>query len=117
MMMEEKITALLRAICARSYPDFAPVDTERPYVTYQQIGGETLDFIDNSLAQKENAEIQINVWSNTRLEAKSMIKQIEAAMLASAEFQANPQAAAVSDFDADIPVYGSRQDFTVWADR
>ena len=116
-MIEQKITALLRTICPRAYTDFAPVETQRPYVTYQQIGGETMDFIDNSLPNKENADIQINVWADTRIEAKSLIKRIEEAMLASTELQASASAAAVSDYDADIPVYGSRQDFSVWADR
>jgi hypothetical protein len=29
-------------------------------------------------------------------------------------FQARPIAAAVADYDADIPVYGCRQDFSAW---
>lgn len=117
MTLEEHLTALLQGICPRAYCDFAPVGTERPYVTYQQIGGEVVDFLDNTLPSKENAQIQVNVWSDTRAEAKALIKQVEAAMIAATMFQASPQAAAVSDFDPDIPVYGSRQDFSVWADR
>jgi hypothetical protein len=117
MTLEEKLTALLRAICARSFSGFAPTSTLRPYVTYQQIGGEVPSFLDATVPSKENATIQISVWSDTSFEAKALIKQIEAAMITSTELQASPLAAAASDFDADIPVYSNRQDFSVWADR
>lgn len=116
-MVEIDLKTLLRAICPRSYPDFAPVSTARPYVTYQQFGGEAPAFLDKTVPSKENAEFQINVWSDSRLEAKTIIKQIEVAMIGATAFQARPIAACASDFDADVPVYCSRQDFTVWADR
>jgi len=108
---------LLRAICPRTFCDFAPTDTPRPYVTYQQFGGEVPSFLDRTVPDKENASIQINVWSDTRAEAKGLIKQIEAAMIGATVFQASPQAACSSDFDADMARYGSRQDFSVWSDR
>jgi len=117
MSVEASITTLLRAICPRTFTDFAPVSTLRPYVTYQQIGGETISFLERAMASKENGEFQINVWSDSRAEAKNLIKQIEAAMIASTAFQARAIAAPASDFDADVPVYGSRQDFSVWSDR
>jgi hypothetical protein len=117
MTLEEKLTALLRTICPRSYCDFAPTDTLRPYVTYQQIGGEALTFMDNAVPSKENAEIQVNVWSDSRLEAKSLIKQIEAALIQTIDMQARPVSASRADFDADMKWYGASQDFTIWADR
>jgi hypothetical protein len=117
MTLEDKLSALLLAICPRSFPDFARANTPRPYVTWQQFGGEALDFIGTDVPNKENATIQINVWSDTRAEAKSIIKQIEVAMIGSIEFQASAISAAASDFDADMEVRSSRQDFSVWADR
>lgn len=117
MTLEEKLVALLLPICPRTFPDFAPPDTARPYVTWQQIGGETVDFSDNAVPSKENALVQINVWSDRRSEAKDIIKQIESALIGAIAFDARPTAAAASDADPDMARYCSRQDFAVWADR
>jgi hypothetical protein len=117
MTLEEKLFAALSAICPRVFQDFAPVDTPRPYVTFQQIGGETVDFLDRALASQENAYMQINVWSDSRKETKATIQQIEAALIQANEFQASPQAAPSNDFDVDMERYSSMQDFSIWADR
>jgi len=117
MTLEEKLTALLKTICPRVKPDFAPVNTERPYITYQQIGGEAPDFLDGAVPTVENAEIQINVWADSRSAAKGLMMRIEVALIQATALQASPVSASVSDFDVDIPVYGSRQDFSVWSNR
>lgn len=117
MNLEQKLVALIRTICPRVSPDFAPTNTARPYVTFQQIGGEVPTFVDNTVPSIENAEIQINVWTDSRLEAKGLMKLIEEALIVSTTVQARPLSACVSDFDADMAVYGSRQDFSIWADR
>jgi hypothetical protein len=115
--LEEKLYAVLTAICPRVFPDFAPVDTPRPYVTFQQFGGEVIDFITQDVPALENAAMQVNVWADSRVEAKATILLVEAALIGSTTLQASPQAAAVSDFDADMERYCSRQDFSIWADR
>lgn len=117
MTLEEKLVVLLKAICPRTFPDFAPTDTARPYVTWQQIGGDVVEFVDNAVPSQENALIQVNVWSDRRAEAKDLIKQIEVSLIGAAVFQARPSGAAASDADPDMARYCSRQDFTIWADR
>jgi hypothetical protein len=117
MTLEAKLVAILKVVCPRTFTDFAPPTTTRPYVTFQQIGGAVINPLANEVPDKENAEIQINVWADTRAEAKAAIKAIEAALIIATTFQARPVAAPASDFDADIPVYCSRQDFTIWCDR
>lgn len=117
MTLEENLVVLLKAICPRTFPDFAPTDTTRPYVTWQQIGGDAVEFVDNAVPSKENALVQINVWSDRRAEAKDVIKQVEVALTTATVFQARPTGAAVSDADPDMARYCSRQDFTIWADR
>jgi hypothetical protein len=117
MTLEEKLHVLLQSICPRTFPDFAPTDTLRPYVTWQQIGGDTVDFFDRAAPSKENALVQVNVWSDRRAEAKDLIKQIESALITALVFDARPTAAASSDADPDMARYCCRQDFTVWADR
>lgn len=117
MTLEERLVALLTPICPRTFPDFAPTDTQRPYVTWQQIGGQSLDFMEGAVASKENALVQINVWSDRRTEAKAVIKLIEEAFVTAKTLQASPTAAAASDADPDMARYCARQDFSIWADR
>jgi len=117
MTLEQKLYALLVAICPRVFPGFAPTDTPRPCVTYQGIGGEVPQFMDRTIAAQRNSVKQINVWADDPDEAIALIQQIEAALINATEFQASPEAAAVDDFDSDMERYCSHQDFSIWADR
>lgn len=114
MTFETDLFNLLKAVTPRVFPDFAPVSTPRPYVTFQQVGGAVINYADNTDPDAELPDIQVNVWAAARAEAKALIRQIESAMRAASAFSARPISAAVSDFDADVPVYGSRQDFSCW---
>jgi len=117
MMLEEKLVALIKPICARVKPDFAPVNTELPYVTFQQVGGQAPDFLDGLVPSLENAEVQVNIWAKSRLEAKTLMMQIEVAIIEATTIQASPVSACVADFDYDMERYGARQDFSIWSDR
>jgi hypothetical protein len=117
MTLESKLIAILKTLTPRTFADFAPTTTERPYITFQQIGGEVIRPLANVMPSKENAEMQINVWADSRPAAKAAIKQIEAMLTETFELTARAQGAAVSDFDADMERYCSRQDFSIWADR
>lgn len=116
-MMEATLTTLLKAICPRAYPDVAPAGTVAPYITWQSIGGESLRYGDNTAPDKRNALLQVNVWSKTRLEAITMIRQVEDAICTSIAWQATPQGEAVSDYESDTSLYGSLQAFDIWATR
>lgn len=117
MTTDEKMTALLRSICLRTYCDFAPPDTQRPYCTYQVIGGDTLSYLDAVVPNKANTEVQITIWSDFRAEATALMKQVEAAMITATNLQASPLSGAAADYDADMKVRSARQDFSVWDDR
>lgn len=117
MTLEAYLTALLKQACAQTFPDFAPPGTALPYITYQQIYGEAIRYLGREVPTKENAVMQINVWSASRKEAKALILRVEELLILATEFQASPQAASVSDFEAGLPAYCSRQDFSIWADR
>jgi hypothetical protein len=117
MSLESQLFTLLQGVCPRSFPDFAPATTARPYVTYQQIGGQAVNHLDRLIPNKRNAVMQINVWSDTRAEANTLIQSIEDALRMTTVFQAEPSGAPHASFDADIPVYAAIQDFSIWADR
>lgn len=112
MSFEEDLYAVLDAVLPGGvFPDFADVGTPRPYVTWQQIGGPVLNPVSGDATGLRSVECQINVWADTRLQARTLIRSIEAAMRAAPAFDARPMAEPVDDFDADIPVYGSLQSF------
>lgn len=117
MSIETQLYTALSALCPRVFPDFAPVTTARPYVTYQFIGGKSIRFLDNTTGNKRNSRVQINVWAGTRLEAMTLSRSIEDALCASTVFTAQPEAEPIGDFDADIPVYGAIQDFLIHSTR
>lgn len=114
MTFEADLQTLLKTVTPRVYPDFAPTSTQRPYATFQQIGGRVINLVANDAPGKRNSEMQITVWSSTRIEALQISRSIEDAMRAATAFIGRPIAAAVADYDAEIPVYGARQDFTCW---
>lgn len=114
MSFESDLFTLLKLDCPRVFPDFAPVSTVRPYVTYQAIGGQVLNPFGNEVPGTRNVELQISVWADTRLSALALSRAIEDRMRGATTFIGRPQAAAASDYDADIPVYGCRQDFSCW---
>lgn len=112
MSFDADLYAVLNAVAPNAvYPDFAAVGTPRPYVTWQQIGGPVINPVGGEASGLRSAEMQINVWANTRLQAKSLIRAIEAALRAATAFDAEPMAEPVDDFDSEIPVYGSLQSF------
>ena len=114
MSIDADLKTVLTAVTPRVFPGFAPVTTKRPYVTYQQIGGEVINPLDGAAPGKRNAEFQIDVWSDTHAQARLICEQIEDAMRAATEFTARPTRAPIGAYEADVPVYGMHQDFSVW---
>ena len=100
----------------RVFPDVAPLNTDRPFITYQQIGGESIRYADNT-ADSRFPTIQVSVWSRTRMEASTMIQQIEDALCASSAFQASPQGEPISTHERETGLYGSIQRFDVFGPR
>ena len=112
-MMEADLQALLLTKCPRVFPDVAPSGTAKPFCTWQGIGGESLIFLDNTLADKRNTLLQVSVFSTTRLESLALIRQIEPAMLASAAFTATPQGEPINTHETDTQLYGCIQRYEI----
>lgn len=123
MTIETKLFTLLSGLCPRTFPDVAPVATAKPYVTFQQLGGERLRNFNKTPADKRKTFVQINVWAASRLEANSLCRQIEEAMAAATAFNAIEDGEPLwTHDDIDLPdapdgLYGCSQDFTVIVDR
>lgn len=118
MSIETDMLAVIAAQCPRVVFGMAPFGTAKPYVTLQHIGGDPLDFLDNTAADKRNAQIQINTWADTALQAFTLIQSIEAALRAALDkFVARPLSEPIQGFDdADI-AEGYLQTFSVTGKR
>lgn len=118
MTVETDILAALTGIVSgRVFPDIAPVKTARPYITFQQIGGQTLQPLDNSLPDKKNGRFQVDVWASTRLQAAAIALQVEAALVGSVVFTCRAIGAHANRHEPDDGLYGTTQDFSVWSSR
>lgn len=118
MTVESDLYDTLKGLVSnRAFPDFAPVATVRPYITYQQVGGEAIGFMERAMPSKKNGLYQVNVWGDNRAQCAALILQVEQALVTATVFQATAERAPISEFDADVPVYGAHQDFSIWSDR
>jgi hypothetical protein len=118
MTIEAKIyNALSPLVGGRVFPDVAPLSTVRPYIVYNQVGGEVVDYLENAVSTKQNGRFQLNIWADTRATCAAVMLQVETALLTSSTMQARPVSAPNSEFDHDMDLFGSMQDFTIWSDR
>jgi hypothetical protein len=118
MTVEADIFDALKGLVGqRCYPDEAPEGVARPYIVYQQAGGQAVTFVEAAVPSKKNGRFQITVWADTRAAAATANLQIEAAMVTSAVLDAKPLGAPVALTDQDTNLRGSAQDFTVWSSR
>lgn len=117
MTMETDIYALLTARCADVYSDVAPMGAAMPYVTWQQLGGESMRYADNTAMDHRRPLVQISVWSESRQASLDLVRQLEDDLCASAAFTAEPQGEPISMYEPDTRRYGSIQRFLIWATR
>lgn len=114
MSLESQIVAALNGLApGRVFPDVAP-DAALPYITYQQVGGEAINFTDGAVPDRSNARIQINVWAATRIAASQLGAEVESAIRAAAALQPTVLSARVSLYDDDTKARGTMQDFSLW---
>lgn len=113
MTMESDLSALLKTICPRVFPDFAQVNTTLPYMTWQALGGVTMRMLDGSAGDKRNTYMQISVWAKTRAEALALIRSVEPAICSA--MIAQPEGEPVSTYEFDTLLYGCIQRFSIWS--
>ena len=115
MSMESNLSALLKTVCPRVFPDVAPEGTAAPYVTWQGLGGESIRFVDNTDGGKRDTLMQVSIWSNSRMEALTLIHQAEDLMCISSAFQCRPEGGPISTYEPDTQLYGCIQRFSILA--
>lgn len=118
MTIESDLLAALTGLVAgRIFPDTAPLSTPRPYITYQQIGGTPISFVEKAVPSKKNGLFQIDVFSSSRMQSASLIIQVEGAIVTAAAFQGEATDMPTSGKDDDLQIYRAFQTFTIWSDR
>jgi len=114
MSLESQIFDALKGLVAnRVFPDVAP-DAALPYVTYQQVGGEAINFTDGAVPDRSNARIQINVWAATRADASRIGAEVEIAIRGAGALQPTVLSARVALYDDATKARGTMQDFSLW---
>jgi hypothetical protein len=115
MTIESSIFSTLGSLVSnRCYPDIAPDLAVRPYITYQQVGGSGVNFVDSTTPSKKNARFQINVWADTRGAAATLSGQVEDALRAATTLQTVVLGAPVASYEVETGLRGTRQDFSFW---
>lgn len=117
MSLETDLRTLLQLQCPRVFPDVAPIQTQRPYVTYQQIGGSPINYVSGEVPTTRHAMIQVNVWADSRVTASALALQIDAALRSATNFQCKVDSEIFAEHDEDLDRYGASQDFSIWAAR
>lgn len=112
-MEKTLVKALATLFGDRVFPDVAPMDTEKPFCIYQQVGGTVVDYLEAVPADRKNARMQITVWADTREEAMNLIRAVED-ILVQKPFCATPVLGAQSTWDDDTGMRGAMQDFSIW---
>lgn len=108
------ISRLNGLVGSRVYPDIGPIDGAKPYITYQQVGGEVLSLLESAMPGLRNGRFQINVWATTRTEANDLMRQAEALLVTSTVLRAEPQAAFSTNYEPDTKLYEAFQLFSIW---
>lgn len=114
MTMEATLFGLLGPLVgSRCYPDIIPDNPSFPLIVYQQVGGVVVEYLDQTISDKDNARMQVWVWAKTRTEARDIARQARTAIIGSV-LQAKTLAAPISTYDEAMKLYGSRTDFSLW---
>jgi len=110
-------TALKSLVGNRVYRDIAPdtlTNADLPRITFQQISGTAVNFLEPSVPSMKNARFQINCWDDRRDDVMSLARQVEDALRVYTALQTTVLGAAVAVYEEDTKLFGSIQDFSFW---
>ncbi|HEY0063149.1 MAG TPA: DUF3168 domain-containing protein, partial [Telluria sp.] len=88
-----------------------PEQTARPYITYQNVGGSPISFLDSTIPSKEFALVQVNVWADSRLAASDLGKIVEDTLRGTTALQTDIVTGRHATYDETTGYRGTMQDF------
>lgn len=118
MSLETTLTTLLKQCCARVYAGAARDVVERPYVVWTRIGGTPQAYMEGTLVDIRNADVQVEVYADRQEQADQIAQEIERLLVETELFagEALGESATVPP-DITLSLYGTQQDFSIWAPR
>jgi hypothetical protein len=115
MTPEEHVhTTLSHLAGGRIFPDIAELNTAKPYITYQAVGGEPMNFLSGDRPSKQHVRIQVNVWSERRIEASEIGMLVEDALRSATALQVEVVSGRVATYDEETNLRGTMQDFMLF---
>ena len=116
MSLETSLYSALKGLVAnRVYRDVAPQKiTTLPRITFQQVGGSSVNFIDGGVPSKKNARVQVNVWHRSRDEAVQLAREVEDTLRGVTALHTTVLGAPVAIYEEETELYGTMQDFSFW---
>lgn len=115
MSIDSMIVAQLSGL-APVYPLVAPDTATLPYIVYQGVGGQAVNFYGGGQPSKENQRVQISVWAATLKQARAIAQQAETILRATATLNTTVETAVFTRHEQDTNRYGTYQFFSCWAD-
>lgn len=112
-MSEVDIVAAISGLFGgRVYPDTAPHSTPRPFCIFSNVGGRPVNGFCGD-ADHQNARIQFDVWSDTRLESYTLMRDL-AALVTAAPLHGTSLGSLFTAYDEVTRSRHARQDFSFW---
>lgn len=106
--------AILSLFSGGVYFDTARLDAGKPVGIISRIGGNPVNFLEATKPSKRHIKYQINVFAESRLQADSIGRQVEDALVA--QLDGYVEGGMASTYDETGNLYGTRQDFSFWFD-
>ncbi len=117
MSLEQDLVAVAQTQCPRVYPSTAPVNTPRPFVTWDHIGGDSLRYMEGTAPTTRLAQLQVTVWADTKNEGTALQLALEDAFCNAAGFTCSPLGGLQGGYEHDAQLWRTYQDYEVLGQR
>lgn len=113
MSIEDTIyQALQGLVSGRVERVVARTPPARPYITFQQVGGQPISFVESVHPGKYRGRFQINVWADDLDGAVSIARQAERALVEHSTLRGLVETGLSTTYESDTDLFGTRQDFS-----
>lgn len=112
MTVHIEVCEALRGLAGdRVFPLVADEGTVTPFIVYQVVGGDTQEYLSGEKPEKKQRRVQVKVWSKSTIEAAQIAEQVEDALRAAVDLQAEVLTIPIDTFDEETKYRGTMQDF------
>lgn len=118
MSVEAQIYASLKSLVDnRVFRDVASqTNPALNRIVFQQVGGESVNFLEGGRPSKKNARFQITCWGSRRDDVMALSRRVEDTLRTVTALSPTVLGAAIAVYDEETKSYGAIQDFSLWYD-